>query len=127
MTTTPENQRLADPLQCTGGCSMRMLVTFILTTLMGIGFFGAFAAAEEVDPCGKSTGDVAIAACSRLININPRNVFALVSRGIAYKDKGDLDHAISDYSDAIRSTQNMLPLSTTAAVPTAPNETLTTR
>jgi hypothetical protein len=25
-----------------------------------------------------------------------------VSRGNAYKDKGDVDHAISDYSEAIR-------------------------
>jgi TonB family protein len=104
-TTTPENPRLADQMQCTGGCIMRILVTFILANLMSIDFFGAFAAingTEEVDPCGTSTGDVAIAACTRSLNINPRNVFALVRRGIAYKDKGDLDHAISDYSEAIR-------------------------
>src|SRR5258706_380811 len=102
-TATPENPRLADKHAVHfGGCSMRLLVTFILATLMSVGFFDASAAAEEAGPCGLSTGDVAIAACSRLIKGNPKNVFALVSRGNAYKDKGDFDHAISDYNEAIR-------------------------
>jgi tetratricopeptide (TPR) repeat protein len=73
----------------------------IFVALMSVGCFAASAAVEEAGSCGKRTGDVAVTACGRLIKVTPK-VFALVSRGNAYKDKGDVDHAISDYSEAIR-------------------------
>jgi tetratricopeptide (TPR) repeat protein len=78
------------------------VVTFVLVALLSIGVFAASAAAEEMSPCGKPTGHDPIAACNRLIKGNPKSVIAFVNRGNAYKDKGDLDHAISDYNEAIR-------------------------
>ncbi|MGA2125008.1 MAG: tetratricopeptide repeat protein [Xanthobacteraceae bacterium] len=65
------------------------------------------AAANDQDTCNKSTGDTAIAACSRAIasgRIRGRNLAVLFSsRGVvASRDKGDHDRAIADLDEAIR-------------------------
>jgi TonB family protein len=56
---------------------------------------------QVANSCGKATDDATIAACSRLIDRDPKNVRALVIRGKAYKSKGDLDRAITDLNRAI--------------------------
>jgi tetratricopeptide (TPR) repeat protein len=65
------------------------------------------AAANDQDTCNRSTGDTAIAACSRAIasgRVRGRNLAVLFSsRGVvASRDKGDHDRAIADLDEAIR-------------------------
>ncbi len=64
------------------------------------------AAADDWDTCGKQSGDVAIAACSRAIasgKFRGEELAAIyVSRGVEYKNKHGLDRAIADYDQAIR-------------------------
>jgi tetratricopeptide (TPR) repeat protein len=43
-----------------------------------------------------------IAACSRLLALDPKSIGAYNNRGNAYKSKGEYDRAISDYDQAIR-------------------------
>jgi lipoprotein NlpI len=65
--------------------------------------FAGVAAADDLDTCAKASGDTAIAACSRAIELKTHDLAALFyHRGHEYKTKGDLDHAIADYSEAIR-------------------------
>src|ERR1041385_4021786 len=53
-----------------------------------------------------SAPDVAIAACSKIIQVSKARTNDLAStyynRAIAYRQKNDLDNALSDYSDAIK-------------------------
>src|SRR5580704_15845876 len=64
------------------------------------------AAADDGYTCAKQSGDLAIAACSRAIASGEfrgeelAKIYA--NRGTEYKNKGDLDRAIADYSEAIR-------------------------
>jgi tetratricopeptide (TPR) repeat protein len=64
------------------------------------------AAADDVDACTKTSGDAAIAACTRAIASNAYQGHALSalydSRGIRYAKKGDADRALADYGEAIR-------------------------
>jgi tetratricopeptide (TPR) repeat protein len=60
------------------------------------------AAAEDSDTCFKSTGDEAIAACTRQIKRNPKDATAYYNRGVEYDEKKDYDRAIADYDQAIR-------------------------
>jgi tetratricopeptide (TPR) repeat protein len=59
-------------------------------------------AADEYDACGKAEGDNAIAACSHLIQRDPKNAAAYTNRGRAYSAKNDDDRAVADYNQAIR-------------------------
>ena len=43
-----------------------------------------------------------IAECNKAIQLNPRNAVAYYNRGNAYKSKGNLDQAISDYTKGAR-------------------------
>src|SRR5450755_3506543 len=61
----------------------------------------AQAPAQDQATC-RTGGDDAIAACSRLINLNPRVAFGFAGRGSAYNTKHDYDRAIADFSQAIR-------------------------
>ena len=64
------------------------------------------AAADEWGSCVKLSDDLAVAACSRAIASGEfrgeelAKIYA--NRGTEYKNKGDLDRAIADYSEAIR-------------------------
>jgi tetratricopeptide (TPR) repeat protein len=61
---------------------------------------------RDRDDCDKRRGDAAIAVCSRVID-DPQETahsraIAYTKRGIAWRDKGDLDRAIADCDEAIR-------------------------
>jgi tetratricopeptide (TPR) repeat protein len=64
------------------------------------------AAADDAATCENASGDEAIAACARTIQSHETSTKsraeAYNSRGYDYRTKGDLDHAIADYTDAIR-------------------------
>jgi tetratricopeptide (TPR) repeat protein len=84
---------------------MRLLRLFLsIVTLLVIAgpVLVSRAAADDVDTCKQVVGDEAIAACTRVIGSGGDLAWAYVKRGNAYSDKGDLDHAIADYNDAIR-------------------------
>src|ERR1700710_1323714 len=71
--------------------------------MFGLIAAGSTAAADDKDTCLKSSGDVAIAACTRAINARAGNQSTMYNnRGVAYRSKEDNDHAIADYSEAIR-------------------------
>jgi len=67
-------------------------------------------AADESDTCYKMSGDVAIAACSRVITsarYQGRKLAGLYdNRGVEYRKIGQYDRAIADYSEAIRLDPN---------------------
>lgn len=64
----------------------------------------------EAEGCMNESGDAAIAACTRAINVGlwtkDNEVFAISElynyRGLAWRHKGDNDRAIADYTEAIR-------------------------
>ena len=62
------------------------------------------AAAQTADQqsCIKDSGDVAIAACTRVIRENPKDAITYSNRGRAWGLKGDYDKAIADFNEAIR-------------------------
>jgi tetratricopeptide (TPR) repeat protein len=53
--------------------------------------------------------DLRIKGCSAIIQHNPKDVVAYQNRGDAYGLKGDVDHAIADYSKAIEINPNYAP------------------
>ena len=61
------------------------------------------AAADDTTRCAREAGDVAIAACTRAIHSGAgRPSVNYHNRGVAYREKGDTDRAIADYTEAIR-------------------------
>ena len=50
---------------------------------------------------GHDEEDPTIADLTEAIQINPRNVQAIISRGRAYTARGDFDYAIADFNLAI--------------------------
>jgi len=64
------------------------------------------AIADDVDTCAESTSDEAIAACTRAIssgNLHDHDLAVeYYNRGVRYAKDGDYDHAIADYTEAIR-------------------------
>jgi lipoprotein NlpI len=64
------------------------------------------AAADDAQTCAKESGDVAITACSRAIARGrlSGHILAVVydNRAVEYQNKGDLDRAIADYTEAIQ-------------------------
>jgi tetratricopeptide (TPR) repeat protein len=60
------------------------------------------ATADDRSACDHGTGDESIAACSRLLMRNPRDVAAYNNRGNRYADKGEYARAIADLDQAIR-------------------------
>ncbi|KRR06103.1 hypothetical protein CQ12_03015 [Bradyrhizobium jicamae] len=72
---------------------------FCLATLV----IAAPAAADDATRCSRETGEGAIAACTRAINSSAgRPSENYTHRGIAYRDKGDTNRAVADYTEAIR-------------------------
>ena len=63
------------------------------------------AQATPIDDCNQSAdGDLQIQACTRLLRLDPFGPNAALAyglRGEAYKNKGELDRAITDFSSAI--------------------------
>jgi tetratricopeptide (TPR) repeat protein len=66
------------------------------------------AAADDRSVCEDAdhAPDAAVAACTRILALDPRDAAAYTGRGNAYVRKGDRDHAISDYDQAIRVNPN---------------------
>src|ERR1700730_12190577 len=64
------------------------------------------AAADDMETCAKSSGDVAIAACTRAITSGRYKGLMLAllfhNRAVAWANKKDYDRAIADYNEAIR-------------------------
>ena len=62
--------------------------------------------ADDFETCAKSSGDLAIAACTRAIassSYKGRDLAALhTNRGVEWHNKGENDRAIADYDQAIR-------------------------
>ena len=67
---------------------------------------GLAASQRDLDDCKANDSDRRIAGCSRIIQgrgeTAKTRAKAFYDRGVAYKDKGDYDHAIADYNEAIR-------------------------
>jgi tetratricopeptide (TPR) repeat protein len=61
---------------------------------------------DDRNACIHQSGDVAIAACTRLIKSGKYSGRTLAAyyanRGFELKDKADYDHALEDFSQAIR-------------------------
>lgn len=55
--------------------------------IFGIGIISA--AADDRQTCDGPQGGEAIAACGRLINLNPDDAHAYLDRGVAYLRKAD--------------------------------------
>ena len=89
-----------------------MRVRFVLGLLAALTVPAGLAIADDMDVCHDASGDVAIAACTRAIEsgrLNKRNLaVAYTSRGVEWRAKGEVDRAIIDHSDAIR-TDPTLP------------------
>ena len=64
------------------------------------------AAADDWDTCGKESGDLAVAGCSRAIDSHQytgRSLARLYAgRGVTYLAQGDLDHAMADFNESMR-------------------------
>jgi biopolymer transport protein ExbD len=58
--------------------------------------------ADDTSVCKQATGDEAIAACTRLLALNPRDAVAYTNRGFAYEKKGDHRRASTDYDQATK-------------------------
>jgi tetratricopeptide (TPR) repeat protein len=60
-------------------------------------------AADDAMICYRETGDVAISACTRAINSgSSRPSINYLNRANAYRDNGDTDRAVADYTETIR-------------------------
>ena len=70
----------------------------------------AIALADKKTDCLNSKDhDLRIDGCSTMIQRNPKDVVAYHNRGDAYGLKGDIDRAISDYTEAIELNPNYAP------------------
>jgi tetratricopeptide (TPR) repeat protein len=58
--------------------------------------------ADDTSVCKQAAGDEAIAACTRLLALNPQDAVAYTNRGGAYGRRGEYDRAIADLDQATR-------------------------
>ena len=94
---------------------------------------GGAAAADDGDTCKDGEGDIAIAACTRVLDRDPKDADAYKSRAMEYLIKGEYDRAIADLGQAITLNPKMrLPTSSGATATgaratrtTAPSPTMT--
>ena len=49
-----------------------------------------------------ANNDLAIAECTRALNLDPDDALAYVNRGLAYYDKGDHDRALTEYTETLK-------------------------
>ncbi len=88
---------------------MRLTTLFmgpVALFLMTGPFLASRAIADDVETCSDSTSSEAIAACTRAIgagNLHDHDLAVeYYNRGVMYAKNGDYDHAIADYTEAIR-------------------------
>ena len=83
-----------------------MRVRFVLSVLAALLVPAGAAFADDLQTCYDASGDVAIAACTRAIEsgrLSKANLaIAYTSRGVEWRAKGQVDRAIIDHGDAIR-------------------------
>jgi tetratricopeptide (TPR) repeat protein len=58
--------------------------------------------ADDIGTCKQPASDGAIAACTRILALNPQDVVAYFRRGSAYAFRHDYDRAITDLDQAIQ-------------------------
>ena len=80
---------------------MRALIALALSMLITGCWTAATWADDKADCRNGKSADLKIKACSALILADAKDAIALNSRGAAYQAKGDDDHAIADYDQAI--------------------------
>ena len=79
------------------------IVTLIIFIFCGLKIQQTSAqVASEVDACKKTPGYIAIVACSRLIQSDPKNSDPYYQRGLRFYFLGVYDRAISDFDETIR-------------------------
>lgn len=81
---------------------MRKSSLAILGLLTALQWLATPALAADADTCARERGDVAIAACNRVIASGGGGAWAYHRRGIEHAKKGDYDRAIHDLDEAIR-------------------------
>jgi tetratricopeptide (TPR) repeat protein len=81
-----------------GGEDMRLLLASVTFTVCAT---GAWANDTKRDCLEGSNHHLRITACSAVIDVNPNDATAYYTRAVAYQLKGEVDHAISDYTKAI--------------------------
>jgi len=89
--------------------AIRRTPSFLLvvcTALAAVLGSAGLARADDMQICHDESGDVAIAACTRVIEsgkVSRRTLaYAYTSRGVEWRAKGEVDRAIWDHSEAIR-------------------------
>src|SRR5437763_1709801 len=78
-----------------------------ITIVSMLPLFSVLAApANDADTCLRASGDAAIAACTRAVGSGLYKGHSLAvlynNRGFEWYAKGDYDHAVADYTEAIR-------------------------
>jgi tetratricopeptide (TPR) repeat protein len=69
--------------------------------VLSLAVTSAIALADARKDCFEKSGEVAIAACSAAIALNPRDAVSYINRGFEYLQKGDYARSVGDYSKAI--------------------------
>jgi tetratricopeptide (TPR) repeat protein len=78
------------------------MIVCLSAALATFGIAVMSAAADDRQTCDRSQGEEAVAACSRLIDLNADDAHAYTGRGNAYLVKADYDRAIADFDQAIK-------------------------
>jgi tetratricopeptide (TPR) repeat protein len=81
---------------------MYRIISCAAAALLSAGVGAAAAVAGDAETCKASTGEAAIAACSRVIARQPKSAAAWYDRARAHGRTGDYDRAIADLDQAIR-------------------------
>jgi tetratricopeptide (TPR) repeat protein len=88
---------------------MHRIISRAAAAVLTIGVATASAATDDREKCREMRGgDDAVAACSRLIGLNPKDAEAYYNRGLVYIDGhgfgngDDDDRAIADFGEAIK-------------------------
>src|SRR5262245_14192945 len=87
-----------------------MIVMLRTVVAAGVVLVSGAALADDRSDCLNGIDhELRIKGCSEVIQRNPRDAVAYHNRGEAYSLKGDIDHAISDYTKAIVLDPNYAP------------------
>ena len=91
-----------------------------ITAILMLLWLAVAAHAGPLEDCFEQVQDFdrRIHGCTDRIRQFPRDATAFFNRGAAYLSKGDLDHAIADYTAVIQIDPAYSPATTTAASPT---------
>lgn len=81
-------------------------MNFRLVPIVFLVFISAHTLADNGEDCIKASGDIKLAACTRVIEsgnwIGANLSWAYTNRGFVWEGKGDYDKAIADYNEAIK-------------------------